>query len=244
MTTAIIFAGGTGTRMKNTDIPKQFLEVGGVPIIIRTLAHFSEHPQVDNIIVVCLEGWIDRLKIDIEKYRLKKIIGIIPGGSTGFESIRKGLDRASEMLSENDIVLLCDGVRPILSESLITDCINDTKKYGTAVPVTKAIDSVLYSDDGSRCSRNIERAKIYNTQAPQGYTLKGILDAHKLAAEKGIESISSADLFLDLGLEVHLIQGIRDNIKVTTREDLNKIRATEYYEHFKEFSKEELKYAE
>ena len=241
MTTAVIFAGGTGTRMKNSDIPKQFLEVGGVPIIIKTLQHFSEHPLVDNIIVVCLEGWIDELKIDIKKFKVKKVSGIIPGGSTGFESIRKGLDRANEMLSADDIVLLCDGVRPILTESLITNCINETK-YGNAVPVTKAIDSVLYSEDGVCCTKNIERAKIYNTQAPQGYKIKDIMDAHKIAEEKGMESISSADLYLDLGREVHLIPGIRDNIKVTTIEDLLKIRATEYYEAFKNFAREEISY--
>jgi 2-C-methyl-D-erythritol 4-phosphate cytidylyltransferase len=244
MVTALIFAGGTGTRMKNTDVPKQFLEVGGIPIIIRTLSFFSEHPLVDNVVVVCLEGWIDQLKADIEDYRIKGVIGIIPGGQTGFESIRKGLDRICEISKPDDIVLICDGVRPILSEALITDCIKGAEEFGTAVPVTKSIDSVLYSDDGIMCSKNIKREKIYITQAPQGYRLEIIMNAHNIAREKNIQSISSADLMLDLGMEVHLIPGIRENIKVTTREDLNTIRATEYYEHFKDFSREELKYAE
>ena len=244
MVTALIFAGGTGTRMRNSDRPKQFLSVSGVPIIIKTLSFFSEHPMVDNIIVVCLSSWIEQLKIDIDKFNIKGVIGIIPGGSTGFESIRKGLDRAQEMSSDDDIVLICDGVRPILSEALITTCIKDAKEYGTAVPVTKSIDSVLYSDDGINCSKNIRREKIFITQAPQGYRMKVIMDAHLKANEMGIQSISSADLLLDLGENVHLIPGIRENIKVTTREDLNVIRATEYYEHFKIFSKEELEYGE
>ena len=242
LVTALIFAGGTGTRVKDTDIPKQFLEVGGVPIIIRTMGYFTDHPDVDHIVVVCLESWITRLKEFIEKNKIKKVIGIVPGGKTGFESIRKGLDRVDEMLSADDVVLICDGVRPILSDDLISTCINDAIKYGSAVPVTKSIDSVLISEDGMRCGENMKRERVFITQAPQGYKMSVIMDAHERARAQGIESISSADLLLDLGEEVHLIPGIRENIKVTTKEDLNIIRATEYYEHFKSFSKEELKY--
>lgn len=244
MVTALIFAGGTGTRMRNTDIPKQFLSVSGIPIIIRTLSFFSEHPMVDNIIIVCLSTWIEQLKIDLEKFNIKGVIGIIPGGSTGFESIRLGLDRAHEMSTDEDIILICDGVRPILSESLITTCIHDAKEFGTAVPVTRSIDSVLYSEDGINCSKNMKREKVFITQAPQGYKMKTIMDAHLKAEKRGIESISSADLILDLGGKIHLIKGIRENIKVTSRDDLNIIRATEYYEHFKIFSREELEYGE
>lgn len=244
MNTAIIFAGGTGTRMHNMDTPKQFLEVGGVPIIIRTLKHFSDHPFVDNIIVVCIESWINRLNQYICKYKIKKIIDVIPGGVTGFDSIHNGLLRAEKTLSSDDIVLLCDGVRPILSESLISNCIIDTHKYGTAVPVTQSIDSVLFSEDGVECDKNISRKKIYITQAPQGYKFNVIMSAHNKAVSKGMQPISSADLLLDLGEKVHMFQGIRENIKVTTLEDLNIIRATEYYEQFKRFSKEELYYGE
>ena len=240
MVTALIFAGGTGTRMKNSDVPKQFLSVSGTPIIIKTMSFFSDHPMVDNVIVVCIESWIDHLKAQIEKFKIKKVIGIIPGGTTGFESIRKGLDRAGEMLKDEDVILICDGVRPILSEDLISNCIKEAQEYGTAVPVTRSIDSVLFSEDGISCSKNIKRENIYITQAPQGYKLKKIYDAHKKAEEQGIQAISSADLLLELGEEVHLIPGIRDNLKVTTREDLNAIRATAYYEHFKAFSKEEI----
>ena len=242
MITALIFAGGVGTRMKSKEIPKQFLLVEGKPIIIHTLEHFANHDMVDNIVVVCLESWIEELKRGIEKYNVKKIVGIIPGGKTGFQSIHNGLVRIAETSKDDDIVLICDGVRPMLSEKLITTCIMDAKTYGTAVPVTPSIDSVLYSDDGSKCSKNIERRKIYITQAPQGYRMKTIMDAHDEAMEKGIESVSSGDLMIELGHEIHIFQGIRENIKVTTPEDLNALRATQYYEHFKNFSREELQY--
>lgn len=242
MVSVLIFAGGVGSRMKSKEIPKQFLEVDGKPIIIHTIQHFSKHKMVDNIVVVCLEAWIDELKKYITKYGLKKIINVIPGGATGYQSIHNGLLKISEIAKEDDIVLICDGVRPMLSEELITNCINETRIYETAVPVTQSIDSVLYSVDGVACVKNYERHKIFITQAPQGYTLKKIMAAHKAAEERHIESVSSADLLIELGQEIHMIKGIRENIKVTTREDLNSIRATQYYEHFKNFSKEELKY--
>lgn len=242
MVTALIFAGGVGARMKSKEIPKQFLEVEGKPIIIHTIEHFAEHSLVDNIVVVCLDTWIDELKRQLEKYSVKKITGIIPGGKTGFQSIHNGLVRIQETSRDEDIVLICDGVRPMLSEKLITTCINDTRVYGSAVPVTPSIDSVLYSEDGISCRKNLVRKNIYITQAPQGYTMKVIMDAHDEAMEKGIESVSSGDLMIELGKEIHIFQGIRENIKVTTPEDLNSLRATQYYEHFKNFSREELRY--
>lgn len=242
MVNVLIFAGGVGNRMKSREIPKQFLTVEGKPIIIHTLEHFSNHNMIDNIIVVCLESWIEELKHQVDKYSVKKIIGIIPGGKTGFQSIHNGLVRISETAKDDDIVLICDGVRPMLSEDLITTCIEDAKKYGTAVPVTPSIDSVLYSEDGCTCKRNIERKMIYITQAPQGYKMKIIMEAHDEAMEKGIESVSSGDLMIELGHEIHIFKGIRENIKVTTPEDLKALRATQYYEHFKNFSREELQY--
>ena len=175
MVNVLIFAGGVGARMKSKQIPKQFLAVEGKPIIIHTLEHFSNHNMVDNIVVVCLESWIDELKYQIDKYSVKKVVGIIPGGKTGFQSIHNGLVRIAETAKDDDIVLICDGVRPMLSEDLITTCIEDTKRYGTAVPVTPSIDSVLFSEDGINCGKNLERKNIYITQAPQGYKMKIII---------------------------------------------------------------------
>ena len=242
MVWALIFAGGVGKRMKSEDIPKQFLEVEGKPIIVRTIEHFYSHVMVEKIGVVCLETWSEEFQRDVVKYNLKKIDSVLPGGDTGYQSIHNGLMEIAKDAAKDDIVLICDGVRPMLSEELITTCIQEAQKFGTAVPVTPSIDSVLYSEDGSVCSRNCERQKIFITQAPQGYTVERILEAHRSAEERGIESVSSADLLLELGQEIHIFQGIRENIKITTQEDLNVLRATRYYEHFKAFSREELKY--
>lgn len=240
MANALIFAGGVGIRMNSKDVPKQFLKVDGVPIIIRTINYFEKHEQVEQIVVICFESWIGELQYELKEYGIKKVVEILPGGQTGFQSIHIGLEYLQGIMSGEDVVLICDGVRPCLSSKLITECIENAATYGSAIPVTPSIDSVLYSDDGKSCKKNISRKNIFITQAPQGFPMKEITSAHAEAIQMGIEPISSADLMIELGRDVHLFPGIRENIKVTTQEDLNALRATQYYEHFKDFAKEEL----
>lgn len=244
MVTAMLFAGGIGARMQSSDLPKQFLEVGGKPIIVHTMEHFSKHPLVDAIVVACKEDWIDYLVGLVERYAVKKVRSIVPGGETGFASIHNGVvATAAFSASPDDIILICDGVRPMLSPQLITDCIEHTKAHKTAVPVTPSIDSLLYSTDGESCRQSYDRNTMYITQAPQGYTMERILWAHEEAKRRGIlNPISSSELFIELGESVHLFKGERFNIKVTTPEDLVLLRAQFYYENYKKFAKEELKY--
>ena len=237
---ALIFAGGRGKRMSDTDIPKQFMEVDGKTIIIRTLEHFSAHEEVDGIVIVCLESWIGELEKEIAEYGIRKVQWIIPGGESGFMSIHLGIEKLAESADPQDIVLLCDGVRPMLNKKLLSDCISFTAEYGSAVPVTPSIDSILYSADGHSSAKNYDRNEIFITQAPQGYRLGRIREAHQTAVDRGMEAISSADLLIALGQEVHLYPGIRENIKVTTPEDLKTLRASYYYEHFTHFAKEEM----
>ena len=240
MANVLIFAGGVGRRMHSEDVPKQFLKVDGIPIIIRTIQYFERHEQIGRIVVICYEPWIGELRRELEEYGIRKVAEILPGGQSGFQSIHIGLEYLREIMSGDETVLICDGVRPCLSRELITECIRNAQIYGSAVPVTPSIDSVLYSDDGLLCGKNISRKKIFITQAPQGYLLEEIISAHEEAVKRGMESVSSADLLIELGREVHLFPGMRENIKVTTAEDLNALRATHYYEHFKNFSREEL----
>lgn len=244
MVTAMLFAGGIGARMKSSDLPKQFLEVGGKPIIVHTMEHFANHYMVDGIVVACKEDWIEYLVDLVKKFGIKKVRAIVPGGETGFASIHNGVV-ATAQFSKNpeDIILICDGVRPMLSEKLITDCINETKTHKTAVPVTPSIDSLLYSPDGKTCRKSYDRNTMYITQAPQGYTMERILWAHDEAEKRGITNpISSSELFIELGESVHIFKGERFNIKVTTPEDLITLRSQFYYENYKKFAKEELKY--
>lgn len=239
MVTAMIFAGGVGARMKSADIPKQFIEVDGKPIIIRTLMNFQNHPEVDEIVVACLESWIDTLKQQIAKYGITKVKAVVPGGSNGHGSIHNGLVKVNETALPDDIVLICDGVRPLLSMKLISDCIATAKEYETAVPVTPSIDSVLESADGQTCKKSLPRKQMYITQAPQGYTMRKIMWAHDEAERRGITNpVSSSELLIELGEEVHIFIGERENIKVTTPEDLRFLRSYYYYRSFENFARE------
>ena len=178
-----------------------------------------------------------------EKWKVAKVVDIVKGGSTGHESIHNGLVRVDEFTKPEDIVLICDGVRPVMSEQLISNCIKLAREYETAVPVTPSIDSVLWSDDGEHCSKALPRGSMYITQAPQGYTMRKIMGAHLEAERRGIVSpTSSSELLIELGQEIHIYIGERDNIKVTTPEDLLTLRSHYYYERYKSFAREELKY--
>lgn len=244
MVTAMLFAGGSGVRMESSDLPKQFLEVGGKPIIIHTMEHFARHPMVDAIVVACKEDWIEYLNQLIARFNVPKVKSVVPGGENGFQSIHNGVVATAEFSTDGeDLILICDGVRPMLSEKLITDCIEHTRKFKTAVPVTPSIDSLLYSTDGESCCKSYARNTMFITQAPQGYTMERILWAHEEAFRRGIlNPVSSGELFIELGEKVHLFRGERFNIKVTTPEDLITLRAQFYYENYKRFAKEELKY--
>ena len=243
MVHAMLFAGGTGTRMKSGSVPKQFIEVDGKPIIVRTLENFAYHPLVDDIVVSCIASGIEHLQELIKKYKIPKVKAIVPGGANGFESIHNGVVKVAENADEKDIILICDGVRPVVSEQLISECIELAKEYETAVPVVKSIDSVLISKDGSNCSQNMPREEMYITQAPQGYTIKKIMWAHDEAIKRGlVNPTSSADLLIDLGENIHIFIGERDNIKVTTPEDLYTLRSHYYYEHYIKFAREEFRY--
>lgn len=243
MVSAMIFAGGVGARMKSVDIPKQFLEVDGKPIIIRTLENFQNHSQVDDIVISCLEAWIDKLQEYITQYNITKVKAVVPGGANGHGSIHNGLVEINKTALPDDIVLICDGVRPLLSEKLISDCIATARAYETAVPVTPSIDSVLVSPDGKHCTKSMPRAEMFITQAPQGYTMRKIMWAHDEAERRGITNpVSSSELLIELGEEVNIFIGDRDNIKVTTPEDLRSLRAYYYYSRYKNFAREELLY--
>ena len=227
MVTAMLFAGGVGRRMKSDDLPKQFIEIGGKPIIVRTMEHFEKHPEVDQIVVACKEDWIDHLEALIKDYKITKVHSVVPGGATGYASIHNGVRETAKFMTDpDDIILICDGVRPMLTERLISDSIRYARECGTSVPVTPSIDSLLFSEDGKFCEKSYERSSMYITQAPQGYTMEKILWAHSEAERRGIlNPVSSSELFIELGEKVRLFEGERINIKVTTQEDLEILNA-------------------
>ena len=169
MVTALIFAGGEGHRMHSGAIPKQFLEIHGKPILLYTLEIFAAHPAVDAIVVVCLSGWIDRLQALLEANHITKVRGIVPGGNTGHDSIFCGLQYMQSFSQPEDIVLIHDGVRPWIDQALISRNIQTTQRYGSAVTVEKARESIVRSLDGETIREVPRREEMYIAKAPQSF---------------------------------------------------------------------------
>ena len=228
MNIGVIFAGGSGKRMNVKDKPKQFLLVHGKPIIVHTLEVFQNHKNVDGIIVVCIESWISYMEEMKYRYRLDKIGKIVPGGETGQLSIYNGLKAAAEVYGKQDtIVLIHDGVRPLINEETITKNIESVKKYGSAITCTAAKETVILIDeDGCGVREVVERPKSKMAKAPQSFRLKDILDAQEKALSDGYNNmIDSCTLMTYYGYPLHIVEGDDDNIKITTPEDFYTFRA-------------------
>ena len=229
MNIALVFAGGSGKRMNSKGTPKQFLEINGVPIIIRTIEHFENHPQIDGICVVCIESWINHLKKLLKRYDIQKVIDIVPGGKDGQESIRNGLFAIHNRFveHENVVVLIHDGVRPLIHEQLITDNIASVQAYRSAITVVPATETIATVDDRKCVTGVTDRSMYYIARAPQSFYLSDILDAHRKAVADGIASsmIDSAILMTQYGYKLHTVEGPEENIKVTTPADFYICRA-------------------
>ena len=225
MNNVLIFAGGAGRRMNSRSKPKQFLKLYGKEIIIHTLENFQNHPDVDNIVVVCIKGWVSYLQKLLAQYGIDKVRLIVAGGKTGQESIYNGLCALSDFASEDSIVLVHDGVRPFVDDSLISDCIKSVKKYGSAITVTPAIETIVELD-GKKISAITDRSKCYHAKAPQCFYLGELLKAHKKAIKDGnTNMIDSASLMQHYGHNLYVVPGSADNIKITTPADFYTFRA-------------------
>ncbi len=222
MNIAVIFAGGTGTRMQSREKPKQFLDMCDKPIIVRTIRHFEEHPLIDAIAVVCIEGWIDHFNKLVYQYRLDKVKKTVPGGTTGQLSIYNGLRAAKEIAgSEKSIVLIHDGVRPLINEHLITDNIESVMKYGSAITTSPVTETILVVDENDSTIIQVPSRKDSRlAKAPQSFWLDDILQAHEHALAEGITNcIDSCTMMNNMGHKLHLIDGPAENIKITTPVD-------------------------
>ena len=226
MVTTLIFAGGTGTRMNSRTKPKQFLEMHGKPIIIYTLEHFEYHEEIDNIVVVCLKEWIEELKGLLKRYDITKVVKIVPGGETGHDSIHNGLIAMKGMTEEEEhIVLIHDGVRPLVNEELITQNIKETRKYGNAITAESVRESVVHSVDGKTISDVPPRSEMYVAKAPQTFYYNDIRELYDKAARDGIKSIDSSHLCSIYNVSMHMIKSTKNNIKITEPADYYIYRA-------------------
>lgn len=225
---ALIFAGGVGNRMNSRAKPKQFLEIHGKPIIIHTIEHFEFHKEIDAICIVIVREWLDYMKSLVEKYALKKVKWVIPGGSSALDSQYYGL-KAMESTIQNkkkSVVLIHDGVRPLIDEKTISDCIRDTNKYGSAVTVAPAVETIIRADENNIIKDTFPRSECQLARAPQAFYLEEILSAHNaVKAEGKYDFVDSTSMMLYLGKKVHTVEGLAENIKVTNPADFYICRA-------------------
>ena len=228
---ALIIAGGSGNRM-GQDIPKQFMHIDGAPVIIHTMKAFEQHPDIDGIAVVCLTGWETVLQSYANQFNITKLKWIFPSGKTGFDSIHNGIYGLKEQgCKDEDHVLIHDAVRPLLSQEIISSNIAICKAYGYAITGIQCREAILKSDDGFTTTTSIPRDTLIRTQTPQTFRLGNIIGAHEEAKEKGItNSVASCTLIAELGSErvMHIVPGSEKNIKITTVEDIDMIKALMY----------------
>lgn len=222
---ALIIAGGSGQRM-GQDIPKQFLTVNEKPVIIYTLEAFQKHAEIDEISVVCLEGWEQILQAYAKQFNITKLSDVITGGASGQESIRNGVFTLEEKHDPDDIVLVHDAIRPMVSAEIISDCIVKTRQYGCAIATIPCAEAMLQTEDGKASSGSYPRDKLKRTQTPQGFRVGKLADLHRRALKQGItNSIASCTLMIEMGEQVFFSAGSEKNLKLTTVEDIDIFKA-------------------
>lgn len=225
MISALIFAGGTGQRMSLSSKPKQFLELYGKPIIIYTLEHFEYHKEIDDIVIVSVESHINELYSLLHRYGITKVSKIVPGGNTGHDSIYNGLIAMKENAKKDDIVLIHDGVRPLITEELISENINAVRKYGAAITAELARESVVHSIDGLNINNIPNRAEAYIAKAPQSFYYGKILTAYDKASVDNVKTVDSAMLCNIYNIPMHIVESAKNNIKISNSTDFYMFRA-------------------
>ncbi len=221
MNIAMIIAGGVGQRT-HQNIPKQFINVQDKPVIVYTLEAFQKHPNIDAIEVVCLEGWHDILRAYARQFGITKLENIVNGGPTGQDSIRNGLyDIATRYHDDDDIVVIHDAIRPMVSADIISDNIRVCREFGNATAVIPCTSVMLKTNDAIVSNDQIPRDNLKITQTPQSYYINELIEVHKEAVKRELEpSISSCALYVEMGKSVYLSVGSEKNIKITTSEDI------------------------
>ena len=222
MIVAVVIAGGSGHRM-GLEIPKQFYNVYDKPILFYTLEGFQNHPLIDSIEVVCIEGWQDYVDRYAKKYGIDKLRWIVPGGHTGQESIRNGVFHLEGILCEDDIVVIHDGIRPLVDDEVLSDVIIKCKKYGNAVTSLPYNEQIFVTHDGISTEKYIPRETLRRVSTPQAYKFGKLDWAYHKAFEKKIGIYGSSytnTMMVELGETLYFSMGSEKNIKLTTKEDL------------------------
>ncbi len=222
---ALIIAGGSGARM-HQNIPKQFLTVNEKPVIVYTLEAFQNHADIDAISVVCIEGWESVLRAYTSQFNITKLSSVVTGGKNGQDSIRNGIFELEKHYAPDDIVLIHDAIRPMVSAEIISDCIVKTQLYGCGIATVPCAEAMMITEDGVISAGSYPRDQLKRTQTPQGFRLGGICSLHRRALESGItNSVASCTLMIEMGEQVYFSAGSEKNIKLTTVDDIDIFKA-------------------
>ena len=227
MNVALIIAGGSGHRM-GQDIPKQFINVYDKPVLIYTLEGFQKHPMIDAIELVCIDGWHDVARAYAKQFGIDKLKWVISGGESGQESIRNGVYNLEDKCGEEDIVIIHDGIRPLVEPSVLSDVINTCQKYGNGVTSMPYNEQIFIKDDDISTVQYIPRETLRRVQTPQAYKFGKLDRAYHEAFEKGIGIHGSSytnTMMVELGERLYFAAGSDKNIKLTTRDDLEMFKA-------------------
>lgn len=229
MNHTVIIAGGSGSRM-GQDIPKQFINVYDKPVIIYTLEGFQQHPEIDEITVVCIDGWQDMLRAYTKQFGITKMTNIVTGGTTGQESIRNGVDSLKGKAQPGDVVIVHDGIRPLVDASVLSDVIQKCKQYGNAVTSLPYNEQLFVVDetDETTTHKYIPRETLRRVSTPQAYEYETLSKAYDRAFEEEIGIYGSSytnTMMADLGYTLHFAAGSDKNIKLTTTDDIETFKA-------------------
>ncbi|MDO4614322.1 MAG: IspD/TarI family cytidylyltransferase [Lachnospiraceae bacterium] len=227
MNIAVIIAGGSGHRM-GQDIPKQFINVYDKPVLIYTLEGFQKHPEIDAIEVVCIDGWHDMVWAYARQFGITKLKWIVSGGASGQESIRNGIYNLEGICGEDDIVVIHDGIRPLVEPAVLTDVLAVAKKYGNGVTSMPYNEQIFVVDDERSTTKYIPRETLRRVSTPQAYRFGTVNDAYHEAFEKEIGIYGSSytnTMMVELGHRLYFAAGSDKNIKLTTKDDLEMFKA-------------------
>ena len=227
MNIGVIFAGGVGTRMHTKDKPKQFLDIYNKPVIIHTLEHFENCPDIDAVVVACIEDWIPFLNEKLIKFGIEKVKRVVPGGETGQMSIYNALCAAEELSNgEKSIVLIHDGVRPLISSELLSKNIECVKQYGSCITTGVVKETIVVVDEKESITGIPNRIDCRVAKASESFWLDEILSVDRDAVGKGyINAYDSCCLMNKYGYDLHMLDGPIENIKITTPDDIYMMRA-------------------
>lgn len=220
MNIALITAAGRGSRM-HQEVPKQFMPIKNKPLIIYTLEVFERHPNIDMIIIPCLCGWETIMQAYVKQYNITKVKWIVPGGDSGQESIRLCLEELEKHCSKEDVVVVHDGNRALVSEEIISDAIVTCREKGNAVAVIPCNEVIVKTNNQMDSEEFLNRAELKRTQTPHAFSLGKMLWAHSEAEKRGIDdAVATCDLMMRLGEKIHFSIGSEKNMKITTPVDV------------------------